>query len=96
MDQNASDARQRTLGEIVDRAREVASPDSLPHLEAFIGQYYRNVALEDLRNRTVADLAGAALGHLEFSLSRKKGKPRARVFNPGKETDVWESAHTIV
>jgi len=96
MDQNASDARQRTLGEIVDRAREVASPDSLPHLEAFIGQYYRNVALEDLRNRTVADLAGAALGHLEFSLSRKKGKPRARVFNPGKETDGWESAHTIV
>ncbi len=96
MDQNASDARQRALGDIIAKAREAASEECLPHLETFIAQYYRNVALQDLRNRSVADLAGAALGQLDFSLTRKPGGPKARIFNPEESEHGWTSAHTIV
>ncbi len=96
MEQNAADARQRVLDEIIGCARGAASEDCLPHLDAFIGQYYRNISLDDLRARNPDDLAGAALGHLSFALSRKTGTPKVRIFNPTAERNGWESDHTIL
>ena len=51
MDQNASDARQRVIGQIIECARETASAECRSHLDSFIWQYYRNISLEDLKKR---------------------------------------------
>ena len=96
MDQNASDARQRVIGQIIECARETASAECRSHLDSFIWQYYRNISLEDLKKRDVDDLAGAAVGHLDYALTRRPGKPKARIFNPEAEKDGWSSPHTIV
>jgi len=96
MEQNVMHARQRVLDEIIGCARRVAGEDCLPHLEAFIRQYYRNIPLDDLRERDPDNLAGAALGHLQFTITRKPGQAKVRMFNPTPETDGWESDHTIL
>lgn len=96
MEQSAAHARQRVLDEIIGCARGAAGEDSLPHIEAFFRQYYRNIPLDDLRERNPDDLAGAALGHLTFAMTRKPGRAKVRIFNPTLETDGWESGHTIL
>ena len=96
MDTNASDARQRVLAEILGCAREMTRGKHPIDLKVFLGQYYRDIPLDDLRAREPSDLAGAALGHLEFAMDRRSGKSTARVFNPNPDEDGWDSAHTIV
>jgi glutamate dehydrogenase len=96
MDQNAPDARQRVVTELLKSAAAICPPDCPADLESFLGQYFRNIPLPDLKARDPGDLAGAALGHLAFGQKRKPGKVMARIFNPVKDEDGWESSHTIV
>jgi glutamate dehydrogenase len=63
---------------------------------AFIEQYYRGVAEDDLRARTIPDLAGAASAHLEFGRVRRRGTPSVRVYSPNAKRDRFSSTHTIV
>ena len=91
MDQNAPDARQRVVTELLKSAAAICPPDCPADLESFLGQYFRNIPLPDLKARDPGDLAGAALGHLAFGQKRKPGKVMARIFNPVKDEDGWES-----
>ena len=75
---------------------EALADDSPAGLETYIRQYYRTVSAEDLRERTPADLAGAALAHLQFGRRRQAGTPRLRVYNPAERSHGWSSTHTIV
>ena len=96
MDQNAPDARQRVVNEMLESAASSGPRHSLANLEAFLVQYYRNIPLSDLKARKPVDLAGAALGHLTFGASREPGETLARIFNPSSEEDGWDCSHTIV
>jgi glutamate dehydrogenase len=96
MHRRTADARNRFLDKVVAAANAAAGDDTGLDLEAYLRQYYRNTSLDDLKDREVEDLAGAALSHLNLARQRNAGAPRIRVCNPAVETDGWTSAHTIV
>ena len=62
----------------------------------FARQYYRQVAPEDLAERELADLYGAALSHWHFARSYAGGAPKLRVYNPRLDEHGWQSTHTVV
>ncbi|MGH8497039.1 MAG: NAD-glutamate dehydrogenase [Gammaproteobacteria bacterium] len=94
-----TDARQRVLDKIVERAAVdggKAGKGAAIDFASYVRHYYRNVAVEDLRERSAADLAGAARSHLDFARERMPGMPKLRIFNPTKKEHGWESTHTVV
>jgi glutamate dehydrogenase len=95
MHPRTADARSRFLDRIAELAVATAPCQDLD-VAAFIPLYYRNTALDDLKDRAIEDLAGAALSHLQLALQRSSGTPCIRVWNPAPRTDRWDSAHTIV
>ncbi len=64
--------------------------------QRFMRNYFHGVAEEDLAAREPADLAKAALAHLQFAMRRSAGRPLVRVFNPTLARDGFECAHTMV
>ena len=62
----------------------------------FVRQYYHWVPSQDLRDRDVADLAGAVLGHWEMSARRRRGETKVAVFNPDTGRDGWRSPYTVL
>jgi len=64
--------------------------------EAFTRRFYGQVASEDLAERSVQDLYGAALAHLHFVRRFTPGAARLRVYNPRPEEHGWQSTHTII
>jgi glutamate dehydrogenase len=96
MHRRTADARSRFLQRIADEAVAAAQGRLNVDVADFIQQYYRNTSLDDLKERDVGDLAGAALSHLRLAQSRPPGSPQIAVFNPYARTDGWDSPHTIV
>jgi glutamate dehydrogenase len=64
--------------------------------ETFIRQYYSQVDPVDLAERSISNLCGAALAHLDFIGTFEAGAPKLRVYNPQSEKDGWESTHTVI
>src|SRR3984893_8226997 len=64
--------------------------------EKFIRQYYSQTDPEDLGERSICNLRGAALAHLEFMREFQSGAPKLRVYNPQNQKDGWESTHTVI
>jgi glutamate dehydrogenase len=96
MHRRTADARFRFL-EQVAAAADAAVGDGLGlDVVAYIHQYYRNTSLDDLKDRQVDNLAGAALSHLRLGLRRQPGTPCILVCNPSRRSDGWDSQHTIV
>ncbi len=73
-----------------------APAEQRPLLEPFVQAYFRQVAPEDLIERRVDDLYGAALSHWTFARKRELDKPKVRVFNPAVEDHGWQSTHTVI
>ena len=96
MHPRTADARSRFLERVTEAALAAAGDRFGLDVEAYIFQYYRNTALDDLKDRAVADLAGAALSHLQLARKRPPGQPNIRVFNPAAGGEGWHSDHTIV
>jgi len=82
--------------EILALVRAKAMPEQREALERFVNAYFRQVAPEDLMERRVDDLYGAALSHWNFARKREPGKAKLRVFNPTVEEHGWQSTHTII
>jgi len=82
----------RAVAALLEAAVERARPKGGPWLDDFIRTYYRFVAPDDLLGRDPADVAGAALSHLELADRRTPGTALVRVVNPGD----WQSSHTVV
>jgi glutamate dehydrogenase len=91
-----ADARIRFLERVADEAIAAAKDRFELDVEAYVHHYYRNTALDDLKDREIANLAGAALSHLRLAERRKPETPRILVFNPSPRKDGWTSRHTIV
>ncbi len=68
------------------------------HEEArsFIGNYYKQADPEDLLERGIEDLYGAAMAHLSYGRAFTSGVPKLRVYNAQLEEHGWTSPHTVV
>jgi len=73
------------VDEILDLARAKAAPEKRDAIERFVDAYFQQAPPEDLMERRVDDLYGAALSHWNFARKREPGKPKLRVFNPTVE-----------
>ncbi|NNF51091.1 MAG: NAD-glutamate dehydrogenase [Gammaproteobacteria bacterium] len=91
-----SDAKNKILEKVIAEARNQTGNRLKVHVEDFISMYFKNVAVEDLRERSPANLAGMALSHLEFGSRRKPGESLHRFLNPRRERDGWSSPHTVL
>ncbi len=87
----------RTLVDVVcSRVREQLSDGDAARAEAFVRQYYRWVAPEDLAERSPLDVYGLALAHFNLARRRPPGTTKVRVYNPQFEEHGWQSSHTAV
>ncbi|NNF50840.1 MAG: NAD-glutamate dehydrogenase [Gammaproteobacteria bacterium] len=91
-----SDAKNKILEKVIAEATAQAGKRPLVNIEDFITLYFKNVAVEDLRERSPANLAGMALSHLDFGSQRKPGQSLHRFLNPIAKRDGWSSPHTVL
>ena len=84
------------IADIVALARERASSEDLESVVAFLTRYYEGTSYDDLAEREIGDLYGAAVAHLNLARRREPGTPKIRVYNPQIEQHGWQSTHTIV
>lgn len=87
--------REERIAAVVARAEARAAPADVP-LDTFSREYFRQVDVDDLDERTPEDLLGALLSHWQFASQRQPGAPKVRVFSPSPGADGWGSRHTIV
>ncbi len=62
----------------------------------FIRSYYYGVAYEELNQRDVFDLRGAALAHFELCKSRQLDETKIRLYFPDVERDGWRSKFAVL
>ena len=93
---NAQKGNAEIIEKVVALLRETVPEEKIAETERFVRQYYRRVEADDLAERNLPDLCGAALAHLDFMRVFKAGAPKVRVYNPQSARDGWQSTHTVV
>jgi glutamate dehydrogenase len=84
------------LDVVCSRVRAQLSEEDADRAEAFVRQYYRWVAPDDLAERNPLDVYGLALAHYNLARQRSPGATKVRVYNPQFEEHGWQSTHTAV
>jgi glutamate dehydrogenase len=92
----ASDRESELIEAVCERIREELPDEQAPPVEAFVRQYYHWVPEEDLSDRPLDDLCGAAVAHWKLGSERSPGEAKIRVYNPERERDGWFSPHTVL
>src|SRR5262245_50599612 len=90
-----ADPKAALLSKVLGLVRKLRPKDAA-RAEEFTRQLYRAVSVEDLTQRSPADLAGAAASLFEFAQKRAPGKPSVRILNPEPKRDGFASHHTVV
>ena len=80
---------------VAERIRSKLPKAQAELAEPFARKYLSQVDPEDLSERTIDDLYGAVLSHLNF-VRKHTGGTRIRVYNPHLEEHGWESTHTVI
>ena len=62
----------------------------------FARQFFSTVALDDLREWTLDDLAGCAIDFWSMIEHRSPGEVKIRIYNPDRDQDGWHTTHTVV
>jgi len=88
-------ARAKHLDKVLAAVRKLRPRDADRAAE-FASQLFRTVSAEDLLERRVEDLAGAAASLLEFAAERAPGKLAIRILNPLASRDGFASSHTVL
>ncbi|MBI3147950.1 MAG: NAD-glutamate dehydrogenase [Betaproteobacteria bacterium] len=95
-----SPSTDRNVAELIEavlaHARTKLAPEEFAQVQAFIPLYYAQVDADDLLDREVVDLYGAALSHWQFLQRYQGGRPKLRVYNPRVDEHGWQSSHTII
>ena len=86
----------KLIDEITEFARERVGGEDLELVLAFVARYYAGASYDDLTEREVDDLYGAAAAHLNLARRRAPETPKIRVYNPRIDQHGWQSTHTIV
>ena len=76
------------------RARFKESDAEIVH--PYVNQYYHYVHTEDLLERELEDLYGAALSQWNLAQVRKPKEALVHVYNPNLEDHGWQSTHTVI
>lgn len=87
--------REERVAAVLALAANRQAPDRQP-IAGFAHEYFRQVDIDDLSERTAEDLLGALLSHWQFGTQRKPGAPKVRVFSPSPGEDGWGSRHSVV
>ena len=88
--------RSERLDRLVALLRSKLAANQHATLEGYVRRYFGQVDPEDLAERELADLYGAALSHWNFAHKRDPGQVRVRVFNPSIAEHGWQSTHTVI
>lgn len=88
--------REERIANVLALAGKQAAPADRRPLEGFAHEYFRQVDIDDLSERTAEDLLGALLSHWQFGAQRRPGLPKVRVLSPSPGEDGWGSRHTVV
>ena len=95
-----SEGTERILGKVADHARKALGRNTGPGRVAdaveFISQFYGTVAPDDLADKSVAALFGAAQSIWTLAAKRVPGQVAMRAFNPDPGQDGWKCPHTVV
>jgi len=84
------------IDQITDTVRAKLPPEQAIEAAEFADQYYAQVAPEDLAERSLPDLYGAAMSHWHFARNFAGGAAKLRVYNPRLDEHGWQSTHTVV
>ena len=93
---NDAQLRSERLDRLTTFLRSKVAAHQHATLEGFARRYFGQVDPEDLAERELADLYGAALSHWNFAHKRDPGQVRVRVFNPSIAEHGWQSTHTVI
>jgi glutamate dehydrogenase len=96
MPANSASAPVTTLDAILQELKGRLPAARCKEAQAFAGQLLRRVGADELASRSAADWAALAQDLLEFVRVRKLGKASVRVFNPSRDEQGFESAHTLL
>ena len=91
-----SDARERILDTIISSRQQSKALASRAQIREFLTQYFADVPHDDLAGRSEKIMARVALEHLEFGMTRKRGKPLLRIYNPTEARNGYTSNFSIV
>src|SRR4030095_12670874 len=97
-DMNAPDGAQlrneagssELTAQLVELIKSRLAPDPGAEAAGVARQDHSQVAADDLAERPLADLYGAALSHWHFARVFAGGAPKLRVYNPRLEEHGWE------
>ncbi len=89
--------QKRIIGEVLEIAGKHIPASKLTLIKKFISFYYAKVSDQDLSERTVTDLYGAAISSWNCLAKRKEPDEQSViVYNPDNENSGWQSKHTII
>ncbi|WP_025771638.1 NAD-glutamate dehydrogenase [Thioalkalivibrio sp. HK1] len=88
--------RDELLAALKEMACERAPGEEAALVRHFVDRYYADISLDDLRDRELADLYGAAASHFDFCYRRQSQEIHLRVYNPQLERHGWQSTHSVV
>jgi glutamate dehydrogenase len=92
----AQEENAEIIEDVVAQLGNREAREEVKDAETFIRQYYSQVDPEALAERSISNLCGGALAHLDFIREFKSGASKLRVYNPQSQKDGWESTHTVV
>jgi glutamate dehydrogenase len=95
MANNQHDVRFEIIQKIIQQAERKLPAEEAKRLTAFVPLFYGNAPLEDLEQRSIADLYGALMTVWELMEYRQPNECKIQVFNPHEQQN-WQSTHTIV
>ena len=88
--------KQALLEKVMRIASQRLKAAEAKEARAFIAHYYDQVDAEDLADRAVEDLYGAAMAQLAFARRFSSGTPKLRVYNPRADEHGWSSPRTVI
>ncbi|MGB6976380.1 MAG: NAD-glutamate dehydrogenase [Gammaproteobacteria bacterium] len=96
MTNNHQDVRSEIIQQIIKQIELKLPAEEAKRVVAFVPLFYGNAPLEDLIQRSIADLYGALMTMWDLMEYRQPNECKIRVFNPHFEQNGWQSTHTIV
>lgn len=88
--------RQQIIQKLVSYAEQHLPKTQMAVMRPFIEKYYAYTSVDDLHYRSEQDLFGPVLSLWELMYRRNPGEYKRRIFNPQKDSDGWETSHTVL
>ena len=90
------DLKKAIIDGIVSSRARSKTISNTTQVKLFLRQYVENVPVEDMKGRSEKLMARAALDHLDFGATRRKGQALLRIFNPTVQDHGYTSIFTFV